>query len=135
MKKIVVEKIKKHLTGTGWRIEKIKKLDFWASRDHAPAFCVVHAGCTLIFFHDMLLNEAWKDGKGQFFDLLNRLNNGFSHGVRGIQIHGEHADLLHVSAVWHNYYHAKEFEQFVDQFVASVLDVYGNEELVKHLRV
>ncbi|MBF0161047.1 MAG: hypothetical protein HQL88_02055 [Magnetococcales bacterium] len=134
MKKIVVEKIKNHLMAKGWTIEKIKKLDFWAFHDHAPAFCVVQAGCTLIFFHDLPLNGSWKESKNTFFEMLNGLNHGFSHGVRGIIIGDEEGDVLHVSAVWHNHYHAKEFGQFFEQFVGSIIDLYGNEEVTRHLQ-
>lgn len=134
MKKIVVEKIKNHLIAKGWLIKKIKKLDFWASHAEAPAFCVVQAGRTLIFFCDIPLNNGWKKNGSRFFERLNDINNTFSHGVRVIKLNDESVDMLYVSTVWHNYYHLKEFDQFFEQFISSVLDLYGNEELVQHFK-
>ncbi|MBF0400594.1 MAG: hypothetical protein HQL90_07480 [Magnetococcales bacterium] len=135
MKKIVVEKIKKHLIGEGWMIEKIKKLDFWAFHADAPAFCVVQAGACLIFFCDMPLNASWEKRRSHFFELLNSINNSFSHGVRVIKLNDEHVDMLHASAVWHNYYNEKEFGQFFDQFVSSVVDLYHNDDIISNLKV
>lgn len=134
MKKTVVEKIKHNLTAKGWLIKKIKKLDFWAAHENAPAFCAIQAGCTLILFYDMPLNEAWKKNKSRFFELLNSLNNTFSHGVRVIKLNDDSVDMLHVSAVWHNYYNQQEFNQFFEQFVSSVVDLYTNDELMKNLK-
>ncbi|MEO5351639.1 MAG: hypothetical protein H7835_00250 [Magnetococcus sp. XQGC-1] len=65
MKKSVVERIKGNLLVKGWRVERIKKLDFWAFHERAPAFCVVQAGRSLIFFCDMPLNESWKKKEKQ----------------------------------------------------------------------
>ena len=135
MKKCVVKKIKKNLLGKGWVIEKIKKWDFWAFHEDAPAFCVVQSGCTLIFFYDVPLNESWKKGKVHFFEMLNTINNTLSHGVRVIKLNDEPFDMLHVSAVWHNYYNKKEFDSFFEQFVWSIVDLCTGTELVKHLKV
>ena len=134
MKKIVVEKIKNHLADEDWAIKKIKKLDFWAFHDSAPPFCVVQAGCSLIFFHDIPLNETWKKGKYKFFEMLNGLNYSFSHGVRGIKISDGEESLLHISAVWHNYYNENEFGKFLDHFTESVLDLYYNKDVIIHLK-
>lgn len=134
MKKNVVERIKRTLETRGWRIEKIKKMDFWAFHEQAPAFCVVQAGQTLIFFCDLPLNASWKKKKANFYELLNSINNTLSHGMRVIKLNDDPVDMLHISTVWHNYYDRKEFDRFFNRFIVSVIDLYGSEELVKRLK-
>ncbi len=134
MKKTVVEKIKKNLLAKGWLIEKIKKMDFWASHGDAPAFCVVQAGCALIFFCDLPLNDKWKRDKARFFAMLNSINHSLSHGVRVIKLIDDPANVLHVSAVWYNYYDKKEFDQFFGQFLSSVVALYTHDGVLKNLK-
>ncbi|MEO5363404.1 MAG: hypothetical protein H7838_07250 [Magnetococcus sp. DMHC-8] len=134
MKKAVVDKIIKNLQAKGWMIERIKKMDFWAFQEGSPAFCVVQAGDTLIFFCDLPLNDRWKKGKARFFEMLNGINNTLSHGVRVIKLNDEAVGMLHMSAVWHNYYDKNGFSRFLDQFVASVDSLSSHAEVIRHLQ-
>ncbi|MEO5351640.1 MAG: hypothetical protein H7835_00255 [Magnetococcus sp. XQGC-1] len=67
--------------------------------------------------------------------MLNSINNVLSHGVRVVKLNDDSVDMLHASAVWHNYYDRKEFDRFFNQFITSVVNLYTCEEVVRNLKV